>query len=133
MNGRPDVYDGDTPTITLDLGTDLWHGPLHYRMYGYNSPEMKGATAAAGKLAKEHFMQLIEQYAIKTHLPPPGGGYWVVVKTHKYQSGDDYRPVDQKEKYGRFLTELFGLDDAGVWVNLNERMVKDGFAVIYVP
>jgi micrococcal nuclease len=93
------VVDGDTVALDIDLGFRLWFS-TKARLAGINAPERR---TAAGKASKQHLEQLILEW------PPQ------IVRTtinHEF------------EKYGRVLATLFY---AGV--NLNAKMVEDGFAV----
>jgi micrococcal nuclease len=76
---------------------------LVLRLVGINAPELR---TAAGPPARQHLIDLI----------PSGGA--VVVRTVK----------DHTEKFGRYLAVL--LADG---VNLNQKMIEDGFAVAYNP
>lgn len=98
------VVDGDTVHLDVDLGLDQ-RRRLSVRLYGINSPEM---NTAEGKAAREHLVVLVFG----------GAGPQVTVRTYK----------DRTEKYGRYLGTL--LKDG---VDLNERMVADGHAVVYLP
>ncbi len=96
------VYDGDTITCTIDFGFNLSMKKQKIRLYGINTPELRGAERAAGLVARD---QLRDQILHKN----------VLIKTFK----------DKKGKYGRYLATIF-LDS----VNINEWLVQNGYAVV---
>jgi endonuclease YncB( thermonuclease family) len=133
LASSPMVYDGDTLTMLIDLGHHCWLDPLNYRLYGINAPEM---PTPEGKLARDYLRGMVMQYALQTKKPPVwlAGGFAMVVVTHQAKRLVDFRPTEDLEKYGRYLVELFGIDQTtGKWINLNAKMVEAGHAVIYVP
>jgi micrococcal nuclease len=97
------VIDGDTVVIDIDLGCDVWMRNAHCRLAGINAPEIRGEQAYDGVRAKE-FLDFI------VHTTKP-----VVIRTHK----------DRREKYGRWLVELW--QDG---VSLNQRMLENGHATV---
>jgi len=94
-----DVYDGDTVTALVDLGFDVQFR-CKLRLFGINAPELKGETSEKGKEARDKLTELI-------------GGKKVVVETVK----------DKKEKYGRYLAQIYVNQ-----INVNTWMVNNGFA-----
>lgn len=134
QDGKLRVYDGDTVTLTIDLGLEQWVGPVHYRLFGIQAPEIRPlATRAAGEASRDHLCELIKTYARWVQEPAdfPGPGYGLIVRTHKkLRPKRDYRPRACRGKFGRWLVELFGTG----WfpaTNINQRMIKDGFAEPY--
>lgn len=119
-------HDGDTVTVTLDLGFNMFfHRDV--RLYGINTPEMTGTAAAKAKDA-QRFLESILKATVGTD--------GLRVKSFK----------DQDDKYGgRVLGELWApvkygtgtdlksahFDITGEWTNLNQLMVKAGFATAY--
>ena len=96
------VYDGDTITVDIDLGLKVWVRDEKLRLYGINAPELKGKERDKGLESRDHLRDIL-----------PTGSV-ITIRTIK----------DKKGKYGRYLAEIF-VDD----VNVNEKMVDDGFAV----
>lgn len=94
------VVDGDTCDVTLRLGLFLT-ATLRLRLLGVNSPEMHGATHAAGLAAKE--------FAERELL-----GKDVFIHTEK----DD--------AFGRWLAIVY-VDGDGE--SFNDRLIRGGFAV----
>lgn len=113
-----DVYDGDTVTIVF------YHHDVpvkyHFRMLGYDSPEMKPKKTAphreleiqAGQVAKQQMIILTQNKLV-----------WV--------------RFTKEEKYGRLMGELFDIDVnspdhfQGTENNINEYMIKNGFGKPY--
>lgn len=101
------VVDGDTVDVEVDLGFSATL-KMRCRLWGINAPEMRGASAEAGREAKARLRYLIET-----------GGNVLTIKTHK----------DRQDKYGRYLAELC---IAGSPRTINQQMVDEGHAVPYM-
>lgn len=104
------VVDGDTLWVEVDLGFFLRQS-MYLRLYGLNTPEIRGPERPQGLKTKEFVMNTLPV------------GSTVVIKTYK------------TEKYGRFLTDLYylpGSEDAddillrGTW--LNQELLDKGLA-----
>lgn len=103
------VYDGDTITVTVDLGFDHFIRNMKLRLYGINTPELRGGTDETRKAAREardYLRQLIL-------------GQQVIVRTIK----------DEKGKYGRYLAVIYTCDDETC---INLQLVEDGYAEPYI-
>ena len=96
------VYDGDTITCTIDCGFGLSMKTQKIRLYGINTPELRGAEKKAGIMARDRLRSKILHQN-------------VLIETFK----------DKKGKYGRYLATIF-LDS----VNINEWLVQNGYAVV---
>lgn len=101
-----DVYDGDTCTVDIDLGLHTWIKGEKLRLNRINAPELKGAERAKGLKSRDHLRNIIN-------------GKEVYIETIK----------DKKEKYGRYLAEVWFEESKGKFININDKMVKDGFAI----
>lgn len=101
------VIDGDTIVVDLDLGLGIWVRKQYLRLYGINTPELRGDDREAGHRAKLFAIE-------KLH-----GAHKLVVQTHK---------GDSKGKYGRWLATVWCLDFDGNWLNLNEELVVTSHA-----
>ena len=95
------VIDGDTIVINLDLGLSIWSKNLTVRLYGINSPEIRGAERPEGLKSKE--------WLVKTLSTTPT----IIVKTYK----------DKNDKYGRLLADIYIGDRY-----INDEIVEEGFA-----
>lgn len=98
------IYDGDTITVTLDLGFNIKKREK-IRFYGINAPELKGIERADGLISKTFLKSLIDDAILKDKN--------IYIKTIK----------DSQEKYGRYLGVLF-IED----LNVNLKLVEEGFA-----
>lgn len=106
------VVDGDTVDLSVSLGFEMSY-KARFRLVGINAPESYGPSACdEGRAAKQYLVDLLKV------------GTPVIVKTTK----------DRKEKYGRFLAELFLLDANGqpLAVSVNQTMVDAGHAEAYL-
>jgi micrococcal nuclease len=105
------VVDGDTVDLSVSLGFDVSHR-ARFRLTGIDAPESYGPNASdAGRAAKQ---QLADTLRV---------GSTVVVKTTK----------DRREKYGRFLAEVFLVtaDGSPMEISVNQMMVDAGHATPY--
>jgi len=100
------VYDGDTIRVDIDLGLDTWVHNVPLRLYGIDTPEMRGEERPEGVKVRDYVRERIHN-ANK-----------VTVETIK----------DRKGKYGRWLAIVW-LDDE----NLNQTLVRTGRARPYIP
>ncbi|MEJ5262390.1 MAG: thermonuclease family protein [Ignavibacterium sp.] len=99
------VYDGDTCTIDIDLGLHTWIRGEKIRLNRINAPELKGKERAKGIASRDFLKSLILDKEI-------------IIETIK----------DAKEKYGRYLGEIWLKDSSGNFINVNDEMVKNKFA-----
>lgn len=96
------IYDGDTITVTLDLGFNIKKREK-IRFYGINAPELKGIERADGLISKIFLKSLVDDAILKDKN--------IYIKTIK----------DSQEKYGRYLGVLF-IDN----LNVNLKLVEEG-------
>jgi micrococcal nuclease len=101
-----EVYDGDTCTVAIDLGMHTWIHGEKLRLNRINAPELRGPTRPAGELSRDF---------LRTQIL----GKTVLLETIK----------DQKEKFGRYLAEIWLHQADGSWINVNDLMVAKGFAI----
>ena len=99
------VYDGDTCTVDLDLGLHVWIRDEKIRLHRINAPELRGKERPKGILSRDFLKEQIE-------------GKEITIETIK----------DKKGKYGRYLGEIWVEDKSGKSININDLMVKKGFA-----
>ena len=107
------LVDGDTVDVDIDLGMAITTRQ-RLRLFGINTPEVRGPEKVAGHAATQHLADLLVEFACVD------GDWDIVVQTRK----------DKRGKYGRYLADLIGEDQDGNPTNLNERMVTDGHAVV---
>lgn len=99
-----DVYDGDSLTVDLDFGFEHWRKNMKLRLYGIDTPELRGDERAAGIAVRDYVRSLIPV------------GTPIVLNTFKDRTG----------KYGRYL--------ARVWIDdlcLNDHLLETGRARAY--
>ncbi len=94
------VYDGDTVTADVDLGFSVWAHGEKLRLYGINTPEVRGEEREQGLVSRDWLRDKLV-------------GKDVLIRTLK----------DKKGKYGRYLAEIY-LDG----VNINDQLVAEGLA-----
>lgn len=99
-----DVYDGDTVTAIVDLGF-LHFQEMKLRLYGINTPELRGEEREQGLIVRDIVRNLILDKQVEIH---------------------SYK--DKQGKYGRYLATII-LDG----ININEYLVNQGHAEVYVP
>jgi len=98
------VYDGDTVLdLVLDLGFNIQIS-IKTRLQGINAPEMHGESRDEGIASRNYLRVVLDQAQRANQLQ---------VQTNQRQG-----------KYGRWLITFWDGK-----VNLNKRMVEDGFAV----
>jgi micrococcal nuclease len=102
------VVDGDTVYGDVDLGFNIGYKKMEFRLSGINTPETKGTTREAGLTSKMFVEDTI-------------AGKEVIIVTKK----------DRKEKYGRYLAEVFFLVGAE-WISLNKTLIAKGLAVEFM-
>lgn len=98
------VYDGDTITVDIDLGFDVHLKGLKVRLYGINSPEIRGETKALGIISRDALRNRIFNKDIILHTIQ-----------------------DKQEKYGRWLGRVEITDE-----DINKWMVVNNFATTYM-
>ena len=97
------VYDGDTCTADIDLGFGVWLRGQKIRLYGIDTPEIRGEEREEGLLVKEYLSNLILDKE-------------VILETEKDKTG----------KYGRWLGTIY-LDGE----DINEKLLREGMATEY--
>lgn len=99
------VYDGDTCTADIDLGLGVWLRGEKLRLNRINAPELRGADDAKGKAARDYLKSLVD-------------GKDVLLQTIK----------DRREKYGRYLAEIWLEQQDAPPLNVNDALVAAGHA-----
>ena len=96
------IYDGDTITLDIDLGCSIRLKGEKCRLFGINTPEVRGPEKPEGLVARD---------ALRAKIL----GKEITIKTYKDKTG----------KYGRLLVEVFSED-----ININEWLVAEGLGVV---
>jgi micrococcal nuclease len=94
------VYDGDTVTVDIDLGLNIWVRGEKLRLHRINAPEVRGEERRRGLVSRDWLRERLLDKCI-------------VIETIR----------DSKGKYGRYLAELW-LEE----VNINDALVSEGLA-----
>ena len=97
------VYDGDTVTLDIDLGFNHSMNNQKIRLFGINTPEVRGVEREAGLISKQRVKDLI---LLKN----------VILISHKDKTG----------KYGRWLGTII-VDG----INVNQLLLDEGLAKPY--
>lgn len=101
------VIDGDTVVLKLDLGLRISFQDS-FRLAGIDTPEVRGVSAEVKAKGEAATVELERLLALGN----------VIVHTHK------------SDKYGRWLADI-RVKTASGDLNVNEELVKNGFAVPY--
>jgi len=99
-----DVYDGDTVTALVDLGF-LSFREMKLRLYGIDTPELRGVEKVEGKKVRDIVRGMILDKE-------------VTINSFK----------DKQGKYGRYLATIV-LEDG---LNVNQWLVENGYAKPYL-
>ena len=102
------VYDGDTFTVTIDMGFDIKLGGQKIRVAGINAPEMRGANKAEGKVSRDYVRELILNKEVYLRTSKDG----------------------RKGKYGRWIADVY-FTPTGKGKTLNQILIEEKLAVKY--
>ena len=97
-----DVYDGDTFTFDVDVGFDVWV-TSKLRLYGIDTPEMRGPEKKAGTIVRDYVRQKILDKNVRIQ-------------------------VLKKGKYGRYVAKVFYKDEYDIEIDLSEDLYSRGMA-----
>ena len=97
------IYDGDTMTCTIDCGFGVHLSKQKIRLYGINTPEVRGDEKEEGKKSRD---------AVREKLM----GKDILLKTIK----------DKKGKYGRYLGIIY-LEEDHKQININDWIVENNY------
>jgi micrococcal nuclease len=103
------VYDGDSITLDIDLGFNIWMRNQKVRLYGIDTPEIRGEERNEGLIARDRLRELILNKE-------------VILTSYKDKSG----------KYGRWLGTIFLKDKDNSWENINQLLLAEGLAENYI-
>ena len=107
------VIDGDTIVVDLDLGFGVWLHNQYLRLYGINTPEIRGEERPAGLAARRFVIDALAEDAAGD---VPG----IVIDTIKSSN---------KGKFGRWLAIVWYSHGVN-WTNLNDELVNTGHAEV---
>ena len=111
-----DVYDGDTITCIVDCGFNLGIQKTKIRLYGINTPELRGDERDLGIFVRDELRKKI----LNKH---------IFLKTIK----------DKKGKYGRYLGTIYVENEETeeteetkeTYICINEWLLEKDYAVPY--
>lgn len=113
-----EVVDGDTIKLDVDLGFSI-RQKMTLRLYGIDTPEVVGASKAAGLAAKDFLRRLLAD-----GVQGPDG--WPICPVWKRVTIKTFK--DKGDKYGRLLALIFvGADP----IPVNDKLVAAGHAKPY--
>lgn len=101
-----EVYDGDTCTVDIDLGLSTWLHGEKLRLNRIDTPELRGPSRERGLASRDFLREQID-------------GKSIIIETIK----------DSREKYGRYLAEIWLVDEKGMWQNINDLLVSSEHAI----
>lgn len=105
-----DVYDGDTITVAIDLGMDIYK-KTKIRFYGINAPELYGSRLSDKQKA--------EARRSKNYVYRKISSKEIYIQTVK----------DKTEKYGRYLGIIWVLNEKNKdYECLNDMMLRNNLA-----
>lgn len=99
------AYDGDTITVDIDLGFNSWMRDQKIRLFGIDTPELRGEERPEGLVSRDRVLELILDRDVE-------------LESIRDRSG----------KYGRWLGIITFLNEEGETINLNALLVKEGLA-----
>lgn len=102
------IYDGDTMTVDIDLGFHSWMRSQKIRLYGVDTPEIRGEERPEGLKVKAELLKIC--------LP----GTHIILQSLKDKSG----------KYGRWLGIVWPTSGA-IETSLNQWLLDNGMAEPY--
>ena len=97
------VYDGDTITVNIDLGFGVELKKQKIRLYGINTPEVRGSSRDLGIISRDYVRKKILNKNI-------------MLQSIK----------DKKGKYGRWLGIVLMEEEK---VNLNKELISKNLAI----
>ena len=102
------VYDGDTCKADIDLGLKSWVHGQKLRLARIDTPEIRGESHDEGIKVRDFVRSKILDQE-------------VFIQTVKDRTG----------KYGRYLAEIWVIENDGSIINLNDLLLDMNFAIRY--
>lgn len=106
------IHDGDTITVSVDLGLGVTKHRETIRLYGINTPEM---NCERGKHARAFLEEMLD-------------GATVELSTFR----NNRTNADKREKFGRYLAVVWATKRPGIAVNVNQALLMAGHAVAFM-
>lgn len=108
------VYDGDTITVDIDLGFGIWTKKQTIRLFGINTPEVRGDEKEQGYISRDRLREWVL-------------GKEVILVTAKDKKGKYGRWLGSIYPYGEFMSETIEGS-----VSYNQRLINEGLAEKYM-
>jgi micrococcal nuclease len=105
------IYDGDTVIVNINLGMNITINNISIRLYGINTPEVKGVERENGLKSKDALIEYIKNRKI-------------ILYTLKNKLNEN----DKHDKYGRILGILV---DKETGENYNLKLLENKYAKPY--
>lgn len=99
-------YDGDTLRVDVDLGMGIWRANIAVRLFGVDTPELRGGTPESKALAEKAKAFIADKI--------DGPLYLNTIR-------------DEAGKYGRLLAVVHTVDG----LNINQALLDEGLATLY--
>lgn len=96
------VYDGDTIRADIDLGFGIWMHRQRIRLFGIDTPELRGEEREDGLRSRDYLRERILRRDVLMH-------------SHRDRAG----------KYGRWLAQIW-IDE----ILVNDELVEQGLATV---
>lgn len=105
------IYDGDTVFVNINLGLNVMMNNISIRLYGINTPEVRGVERKDGLVSKDALIEYTKNRDI-------------MIYTIKNKANDN----DKHDKYGRLLGVLV---DKETKENYNLKLLENNLAKPY--
>jgi len=123
-----DLYDGDTVYYHVNLGYNVWGAFQVGRLLDVWAPEIRPlATRADATRAKEQLQYYLKTYALNRDDPESMSRVGSLLRLQSVKGNNKWFrriPLFDTGKYGRWLVRLWGADNQGRPVDINELMCQ---------
>ncbi len=119
-----DIYDGDTVTIALTINNEI--KSFKCRLYGIDTPELKGQQSEYGIRSRNKLIEWITdgKTILNSNIIYTRDNIKNICKENNTLVTIECGPF---EKYGRLLVTIFTKDGT----NINQQLINHGFAKPY--
>ena len=123
-----DVYDGDTITCIIDCGFNIGIQKTKIRLYGINTPELRGEDRELGLYVRDELRKKIlnKHILLKTIKDKKGkyGRYLgkIYIEDCKEDCKEDYKKDYNKQEYK---------ENNDKYICINDWLLENNLAVVY--
>jgi len=123
------IHDGDTITVDLDLGRDIWLRDQKLRLYGLNAPEITGKQKLDGAKSRVALVALVSGSVPVPIIeaPPAPARPLPVTDAIAHANSVIETILDVDEKFGRVLARVY-VKTLGGWLCVNDEMNRLGYS-----